>query len=326
MKSEYWKNPESWPFSPPGYTFLPGAFDAVGRVAFPEKWTGEEGWYEGHGERLPSPHEVFDGDTDQPVNHDLMQTFRHRVIELLRLPDHNVRPTWQQWCDACDKWQYFETYSRRLVERRDAVVDLIHQAAARGDIIFATRSAGEMTILEAKLWNCDREVVQARFEQCAIHWGRPFDPPPAPANFSSSNLQAWANEKQYWNGYTKQIFIETGHLEKAARSIGSKYRRTTGSADRIQPASSAIASPPKKRGRRPKWDWDAMIGELIRIADEDSLDVHFAGQADVERWAASWFQDRCNDHPAISSIREKIAPIYQARYQNNLSKAGNSNH
>ena len=80
---------------------------------------------------------------------------------------------------------------------------------------------------------------------------------------------------------------------------------------------------PKKRGRRAEWDWDGMIGELLRIADEDGLDSIGERQSQVEAWAARWFAERNPKHesPSVSSIRDHVAPVFQARDRNNQEKA-----
>ncbi|WP_316234333.1 hypothetical protein [Bradyrhizobium sp. SZCCHNR1098] len=65
-----------------------------------------------------------------------------------------------------------------------------------------------------------------------------------------------------------------------------------------------------KRGRPREINWDQFYVDLIVHADLDGLP---SSQAECEQWAANWFMERLNKSPAVSTIREKIAPIYNHR-------------
>jgi hypothetical protein len=76
-----------------------------------------------------------------------------------------------------------------------------------------------------------------------------------------------------------------------------------------------------KRGPKPKWDWPNLMGELVRIADQDGLEI-IGGQADVERWAIAWLTDRrgIGEEPSESLVREHIAPIFDAIEAENIRR------
>lgn len=65
--------------------------------------------------------------------------------------------------------------------------------------------------------------------------------------------------------------------------------------------------PGPKRGRPRKYDWDRFYVELAVKADLDGLPD---AQAACEQWAQTWFEKIYTDSPAVSLIREKVAPIY----------------
>lgn len=90
----------------------------------------------------------------------------------------------------------------------------------------------------------------------------------------------------------------------------------------VQPAvSRPIVSTGAKRGPKPKYDWFGLMGELVRIADQDGLDS-IGLQADVERWALDWLTTKGggDESPSESTVREHIAPIFQAIDRYNASK------
>lgn len=63
-----------------------------------------------------------------------------------------------------------------------------------------------------------------------------------------------------------------------------------------------------KGGRPPEWDWDTFFLEIIRIANcPDGLPETRAKLAEIMR---NWFVYQCDDHPADTTIEDRIRPIY----------------
>lgn len=76
-----------------------------------------------------------------------------------------------------------------------------------------------------------------------------------------------------------------------------------------RPANTKPTSQPKNKGGRPtEYDWDAFFLEIIRIADMDGLPPTRANLATIMR---DWFIDQIDDHPADTTIEDRIRPIYQ---------------
>jgi hypothetical protein len=74
-------------------------------------------------------------------------------------------------------------------------------------------------------------------------------------------------------------------------------------------ANTDLASQPKNKGGRPaEYDWDTFFLEIVRIADLDGLPPTRAELATIMR---DWFIARIDDHPADTTIEDRIRPIYQ---------------
>jgi hypothetical protein len=64
------------------------------------------------------------------------------------------------------------------------------------------------------------------------------------------------------------------------------------------------ARPKGTPGRKAIWDWEGAMVHLLEIANlPDGLPET---QAEIERTVADWFMDNFGDHPAESTIREKV--------------------
>jgi hypothetical protein len=69
-----------------------------------------------------------------------------------------------------------------------------------------------------------------------------------------------------------------------------------------------LLSTGKQRGRPKHWDWERLLQEMVLLANTpDGLPDT---QAKLERWAAKKCFELFGHEPATSSIRSKIAPIY----------------
>lgn len=81
----------------------------------------------------------------------------------------------------------------------------------------------------------------------------------------------------------------------------------------LKPAAEALKSDTTphqkdKRGRPPEWDWNTFALEIIRIANcPDGLPETRAELAEIMR---NWFVDQCDDHPADTTLEDRIRPIY----------------
>ena len=96
--------------------------------------------------------------------------------------------------------------------------------------------------------------------------------------------------------------------------FGGLTRRTetsdTRTADNVVSEGDADRKvlPLRRRGRPPVWDWEALKVEIIALAN--SPDGLPAKQAELESWAANYFQQKHGSEPSVSSIRSKLSPIY----------------
>jgi hypothetical protein len=78
--------------------------------------------------------------------------------------------------------------------------------------------------------------------------------------------------------------------------------------DRKAPASQPDHSPKSKGGRPAKYDWNRFYLEIIRIANLDGLP---ATQAKLANRMRDWFISEIDEHPADTTLEDRIRPIYQ---------------
>jgi hypothetical protein len=87
-----------------------------------------------------------------------------------------------------------------------------------------------------------------------------------------------------------------------------KTRLSRDDVEKLWPDQPAING--ERRGR-PSHDWEAFYIEIIRRANTpDGLPDK---QADLEQSMLVWCQSKWGKEPGISTVREKISPIYKAR-------------
>ena len=81
--------------------------------------------------------------------------------------------------------------------------------------------------------------------------------------------------------------------------------------DAEQPAAVArdVRQPTSPPGRPRRYDWDAFLCQVALLAND--LDGLPETQAELERDMAAWCLDQWGTEPGESTIRRKIAPIYQ---------------
>lgn len=79
--------------------------------------------------------------------------------------------------------------------------------------------------------------------------------------------------------------------------------------------SNSQFNPVERRGRKPKYNWEEFLTEIIVRADLDSLPEK---QADLESEMAYWCLDQWDEEPSNSMIRKRISLIYNHYRKNGL--------
>lgn len=84
----------------------------------------------------------------------------------------------------------------------------------------------------------------------------------------------------------------------------------------VQPGASPVDRQPtpesnvrNKGGRPPKYDWDAFIHEIIRIAEDEQLPET---RLELTKRMLQWFIDNYDGHPTTHLVSKKIGRIYNA--------------
>jgi hypothetical protein len=92
------------------------------------------------------------------------------------------------------------------------------------------------------------------------------------------------------------------YLEDLFRWIGESETQHTNLNTTLDTAGQ-----PRKRGPSFKYDWDSFNVEVVVMADLDSLPDT---QSELEKVMAQWCEDNWGEQPSESTIRSKVAPIY----------------
>jgi hypothetical protein len=114
--------------------------------------------------------------------------------------------------------------------------------------------------------------------------------------------------------------FETSNVSREAlRNFAAKRRlHPTFLFDTTHPINSEQAPPSgetkeqgKSRGGRPEeYDWDAMTGEILRIAHLDGLPEK---QADLATKLLDWFGQHFGDElPAESNVKQRVSAFYRS--------------
>lgn len=118
------------------------------------------------------------------------------------------------------------------------------------------------------------------------------------------------NDARFW----ESIHVNAAHIRQVRLLLNGATK----------PAISTVpVSTGAKRGPKPKWDWLNLMGEIVRIADQDGLSF-FRSQAHLEEWASDWLARQAGEDagPAESLVREHIAPIFHAIDRDNERRRG----
>lgn len=229
LGSKFWANKYDWPFVTPGYTFFPDAFEEIGKALFPEDWTGEEAVFMGAGEKIPSASDVFLPDSDAPKDFELLRKHQQDVFRLLDLPAGKRPPTWDEWCEARTRWYDLDIRAPRIVARCNSAIDEIHNAAAEGLLVLTVRRKGEMVDLPPSTWNCDRPLVCARFEHCALSTEDPFQSPPSVEELLITSPTEKTRQFAYWRSFTEFLFARNDRLASSIAGVFNHKSRSNGS-------------------------------------------------------------------------------------------------
>lgn len=90
-------------------------------------------------------------------------------------------------------------------------------------------------------------------------------------------------------------------LEYGDSRLGEKSNEKSKQSIEQIPSSSST------RGRPQKFNWEKLLQEIVILASTSGLPET---QAELERWAAEKCEELFGQEPATSSIRSKIAPVY----------------
>ena len=107
-----------------------------------------------------------------------------------------------------------------------------------------------------------------------------------------------------------ELVIEAAQLEELF-AFGPKMSELKYGATTSRSADGAdLQGPLPKIGRPRKWDWERILSEVVLLANTpDGLPEK---QSDLETWVCARCRELFNEEPALSQIRKKVAPIYQA--------------
>ena len=106
---------------------------------------------------------------------------------------------------------------------------------------------------------------------------------------------------------------EWTHVRFEKSALQSIWGETTvlSEKDLSNPSSSIEAQSKLPRGRRPKYNWEALHNHLEHLWNHhgplDESDPEWGRQADVEEAAKVWFVNQIDDHPASSTIRDNVS-------------------
>ena len=85
-----------------------------------------------------------------------------------------------------------------------------------------------------------------------------------------------------------------------------------GSNSEISAVSETTPTMKNPGGRPTEWDWDAMLGEIIRIADFDGLPVKPDTEVNQAALVASllgWFRHHFGEEPGDSTVKKRVSAI-----------------
>ena len=83
-----------------------------------------------------------------------------------------------------------------------------------------------------------------------------------------------------------------------------------GTESRVTALTDRMASPQgRKRGRPPKWDWEGLLVETIRVVHEEGVPDSLA---DLKKKMLAWCQANWKDEPAVSEVSKRASAVWHA--------------
>ena len=101
--------------------------------------------------------------------------------------------------------------------------------------------------------------------------------------------------------------VELGFAEVTIDRSDLVYWLSMNTAPTDTGADSTVSSPSGKRGRTPKYDWDAFWVEVAVRGDLDNLPET---QGELIRDMAQWCENEWGEQPGASTLKAKLGPIY----------------
>ncbi len=265
-------------YCPPGYILLAEAVEVLGKGLHPDEWTGQE---------------------------QRARDIRHSYIADPRKED---RGGWRvmttrgyEWADSVEQAHELLAKERPLLEALRE--EEISARVRRVEIAFSLRKALNGGWLHSwlfapdlgKLEPIDPDFWASNDAMSAFSPGsdRPGQHQPNPISLSLGNSYF----PVVWKG---SVVLKSAEVEDFARPDW----RPPGSDDEIASAEEKVQD---KGGRPPKYDRNAFIRELLRLANTpDGL----PGRAELFRHMRDWCSQTWDSPPNDSTIRAWIADVY----------------
>jgi hypothetical protein len=123
---------------------------------------------------------------------------------------------------------------------------------------------------------------------------------------SRARLKAFAQAKKLYPAFLFDTLLPGDEEAPAPESVEAPSLVNQS----VLHAPSVIVSAPKNKGGRPRQhDWDAMVYEIVRIADMDGLP---ATQTALVGDLLVWFAGTYGAEPAESEVKKRVSLFYNA--------------
>lgn len=286
--------PARLPLPPPGHVFPVVAFQMMGEALWAEHyWAGNEMRLADILYRpLLSAEDVFEDDepsADEITRH-LAQyrVARQMVGEAVKSSDEGgssfSRRQWEKARAAASQAEHIWKQAR---QRRDLIVDFLSTNAASGALPSVWRSVGggDAEPIPPGWWQLDHPLP--RFRACGLDPNKPMDASASPTAF---------------------FFFEGEALAALLRP--EQEKAPAAEMPLPEPSASAVFTPLKSPGRKPKPYWEALAMHLAAYAQEEGLPDE---PSKLEAVCIRWFNQMNIEEPARSTIGEHLEKYQIAR-------------
>lgn len=99
-----------------------------------------------------------------------------------------------------------------------------------------------------------------------------------------------------------RVLISVADLAEAIRGEASA------APEAAPPSEPREDTPSPRRGPRPKYDWQAFLAQVVRVAHYDGLPDT---QAEMERKMLQWCENEWGCQPGLSTVRTYLGPLYR---------------